>query len=82
MLKEYRGKKYEKLILSEVSNYLFENYNIKTISLDIEPSNIASIRTALSCGYIPDEDEYLSRNMNGKILYHLDNYNYINKRRK
>ena len=82
LLKEYRGKGYGKLILNDVSNYLIENYNIRSITLDIDRSNIASIKTALSCGYIMDEEEYLSRNMNGKILYHLDNYNYVNKRRK
>ena len=28
------------------------------------------------------KEEYIKRGMNGKILYRLDNYNYINKRRK
>ena len=82
ILKEYRGKKYGKLILNDISNYLFQNYNIKCITLDIDPSNIASIKTALSCGYTIDEEEYLDRNMSGKILYRLDNYNYVSKRRK
>ena len=82
ILKEYRGMGYGKIILNDISNYLIDNYNIKSIVLDISPSNIASIKTALSCGYTMDEEEYLDRNMSGKILYRLDNYNYVSKRRK
>ena len=82
ILKEYRGKGLGKLLLSEISNYLIDNYNIKSIMLDIDPSNVPSIMTAVSCGYIADDEEYISRNMNGKILYRIDNYNYINKRKK
>lgn len=82
IVNEFRGKGYGKLVLSEVSEYLFNNYNIKSISLDIEPSNIASIMTAVSVGYIEDEEEYMKRNMCGKVLYRMDNYNYVNKRKK
>lgn len=82
ILKEYRGKGLGKMLLSEISNYLMDNYNIKSIVLDIDPSNIPSIMTAVSCGYMVDEDEYIERNMNGKILYRIDNYNYVNKRKK
>lgn len=82
LLKEYRGKKYGKLILNDVSNYLMNECNIRSLVLDIDPSNTPSIRTAISCGYEMDEEEYLKRNMSGKILYRLDNYNYVNKRRK
>ncbi len=82
ILKEYRGKGLGKILLEEVSEYIISNYNVKSIILDIDPSNIASVMTALSCGYMEDEDEYLKRNMNGKILYRMDNYNYINKRKK
>ena len=57
-------------------------HNIRSIVLDIDPSNLSSIGTALSVGYQIDEEEYINRNMEGKILYRLDNYNYINKRRK
>lgn len=82
VLKEKRGKGYAKIILSEVSNYLMNEYNIKCLVLDIDPSNIASIKTALNAGYELDEEEYMKRGMTGKILYRLDNYNYINKRSK
>ena len=58
------------------------NCNVKSIVLDIDPSNIPSIMTAISAFYIEDEDEYLERNMNGKILYRIDNANYVNKRKK
>ena len=82
ILKDYRGKGFGKLLLNEVSIYLIDNYNIKSIVLDIDPSNTPSIMTAVSCGYIADEEEYIERNMNGKILYRIDNYNYVNKRKK
>lgn len=82
IVNEFRGKGYGKLVLGEVSEYLFSNYNIKNISLDIEPSNVASVMTAVGVGYIEDEEEYMKRNMNGKVLYRMDNYNYVNKRKK
>lgn len=82
IVNEFRGKGYGKLVLSEVSEYLFSNYNIKSISLDIDPSNIASVMTAVSAHYIEDEEEYMKRDMNGKVLYRMDNYNYVNKRKK
>ena len=82
IIKGYRGKKIGKLLLSDVSNYIMENYNIKSILLDIEPSNIPSLITAVNCGYFVDDDDYLKRDMNGKILYRMDNYNYVNKRKK
>lgn len=82
ILKKYRGKKYSTLILNEVSNYLMNEHNIRSIALDIDPSNLSSIRSALSAGYEIDEEEYINRKMEGKILYRLDNYNYINRKRK
>lgn len=82
ILKKYRGKKYSTIILNEISNYLMNKHNIRSIVLDIDPSNLSSIRSALSAGYQIDEEEYINRNMEGKILYRLDNYNYINKKRK
>jgi len=82
IIKDYRGKKLGKLILNEVSDYLIDNYNIKSINLDIDPSNVSSVMTAVSCGYVADEEEYIQRNMNGKILYRMDNYKYVNKRKK
>lgn len=82
IIKDCRGKGLGKVLLEEVSDYLMSNYNIKSITLDIDPSNVASVMTALSCGYMEDDEEYLKRNMSGKILYRIDNFNYINKRKK
>jgi len=82
LFNKYKGRKYGKLILEEVSNYLINEYNLKSLVLDIDPSNMPAIKTALSVGYEIDEEEYMKRGMTGKILYRLDNYNYINKRRK
>lgn len=75
ILKEKRGKKYGSLILSSVTDYLFENYNIKEIALDIDASNEASIRTAVSCGYYEDSFD------NMKFIFKNYNSNYVNKRR-
>lgn len=68
---------YGKLVLALVTDYLFLNFNIKDIALDIDVSNEASMRTASSCGYC--EDEYYE---NGKIIYKKFNLNYINKRKR
>ena len=73
LLKEHRGKRYAKIILNDVSNYLMDEHNIKSIVLDIDPSNISSIRTAVSAGYEIDEEEYIKRGMNGTILYSIAN---------
>ncbi len=49
---EKRGKNYGKMVLSEVTNYIFKNYNfVSYIKLCISDDNIPSIKTALSCGY-------------------------------
>lgn len=82
ILKKFRSMGYGGLCLDEVTDYLFDNYNIKGISLDIDPSNEASIRTALSCGYSPDSEEFMERSMNGNMLYRKDNYYYVNRRKK
>lgn len=78
---EHRGKGYGKLILNEVSDYLFNNCNIKSIMLDIDPSNEKSIRTAESCGFYPDEDDFESRRFTGKIVFIKDSNCYVSKRR-
>ena len=43
IIKEFRGKKFGKLLLKEVSDFLMNNCNVKSIVLDIDPSNIPSI---------------------------------------
>ena len=82
LLEEYRGKRYGSLCLGEVSEYLFNHYNIRKLIVDVDTSNLASISCALSCGFYPDEDDYLERNMQGRMQYYLDNYNYMNKRKR
>lgn len=82
ILKENRGKGIGKLCLQEVTDYLFEHYNLRGIKLDIDPSNAPSTKIAMECGYYPDEEEFLNRNMVGRILYRKDNFSYINRNRK
>jgi len=82
VLKEYRRQGYGKRIVDEVTNYLFENYNIKSVKLDIDPSNKNSIFVANSCGFSLDEEEYETRNFMGKMQFIKESDCYINKRRK
>lgn len=82
MLKDFRGKGYGSRTLTEVSNYLFDNHNIKTITCDIDPSNKRSINMATTCGFFPDEDEFAERGYTGRMKFVKDNPNYISKRRK
>ncbi|MBQ8681637.1 MAG: GNAT family N-acetyltransferase [Bacilli bacterium] len=68
---------YGKLVLKELTEYLFENFNIRDIALDIDVSNVPSVKTAISCGYY-DED-YLG---DKRVIYKNYNPNYLNKQRK
>lgn len=77
VLKSERNKGYGKLILNEATNYILENYNIKQIMLDIDKSNLASMNTAISCGYNYDDDTI---GMNNRIEFILDNPYFINKK--
>ena len=77
ILKDKRNKGYGKLTLELVTNYLFINYNIKDIALDIDVSNEASMKTTMSCGYY--EDEYVD---NGRLIYKNYNLSYVTRRKK
>ncbi len=77
ILKNKRNCGYGKMCLDLVTQYLFSNYNIRDIALDIDVSNEASMKTALGCGYFEDEDA-----VNGKIILKNYNLNYVDKRRK
>ena len=81
VLKKYRGLGYGSLIVSEVSDYLFQNQNIKAIRLDIDPSNKNSILTAEACEYNLDEEEFASRNYTGRMQFIKDSTYYVSKRR-
>ena len=70
VLKDFRRMGYGSRIISETTEYLFQEHNIRSIRLDIDPSNKNSILIADLCGFIFDEEEYESRNF------------YISKRRK
>lgn len=50
--KNNRGLGYGKLLLEEITDYIFLNYEeIESIKLKIERDNLASINTANACGY-------------------------------
>lgn len=82
VLKEFRGIGYGSSIVNDVTNYLFQNFNIRSIRLDIDPSNKNSLLVANSCGFILDEENFENRNFIGKMQFTKENYNYISKRRK
>ena len=82
ILKEYRGMGYASDIVTEISDYLFQNYNIRSIKLDIDPSNKNSIYVANACGFILDEEEFESRNFIGKMKFIKESDCYISKRKR
>jgi RimJ/RimL family protein N-acetyltransferase len=82
ILKQYRRQGLGKYILENVSNYIFENFdNIKQINLDIDPSNEASTKTALSAGYYI-EDIYDKNTANNSKKFIYDNPYYVDKSRR
>ena len=81
VLKEFRGMGYASDMVMEVSNYLFQNYNIRSIRLDIDPSNEKSILVANSCGFVLDEELFESRNFVGKMQFIKESDCYVSKRR-
>ena len=82
ILKDYRGMGYASDIVREISDYLFQNYNIRSIKLDIDPSNKSSIMVAHACGFMLDDEEYESRNFTGKMKFIKESNCYLSKRRK
>ena len=82
ILDEFRGMGYASSLIREISDYLFEEYNIRSIRLDIDPSNKNSMNVACACDFIEDEEEYASRNFVGRIQFVKDSYCYSSKRRK
>lgn len=82
LLKQVRGKGIGSRALSEVSDYLFTNHNIKEVRADVDPSNEKSINMLLNCGFSPDEEEFASRGFNGKMEFVKDSYCYESKRQK
>ena len=79
--KNMRNNGYATRLVNEITNYLCINYNIKSIKLNIDQSNIASIKVAEKCGYELDYDDFENGNYLGKMDFVKDNYNYIDKRR-
>ncbi len=57
--KDKRGNNYGKTILSETTDYIFDNFNeVENIMLKIDKENKASLMTADSCGYLWLRDDY------------------------
>ena len=57
--KEQRGHSYGKILLSEITEYIFQNYpQVLNICLKIANDNKASLMTANACGYQWLKDDY------------------------
>lgn len=82
ILEQFRGMGYASSLINEFSDYLFEKHNIRSIRLDIDPSNKNSMNVACACGYVEDEEEYASRNFVGRIQFVKDSYCYNPRIRK
>lgn len=82
VLKDFRRMGYAKRIVNEIAEYLFKNHNIRSIRLDIDPSNKNSVLVANTCGFTLDEEEYESRNFTGRMQFIKESDYYISKRRK
>lgn len=74
VLNEYRNKGFGKLILSELTDYLLENYQIREIALDIDVSNIPSINLAESVGYYMEEEFDKNTATNSKEFTYINPY--------
>lgn len=73
VLKDYRNKGVGKYILENMSEYILRNNtDLKEIKLSIDRSNIASMRTAESVGYVCDGDY-----TNEKLDFIMDNPYYV-----
>lgn len=81
-LKRFRKKGYGRTLLNEISNYLFEQHNIRCIKGDVDPSNKNSQQMLEACGYLFDEDEYEARNFIGNMVFFKESDCYVSKRRK
>lgn len=61
--KDKRGSSYGKMLLSEVTDYIFTNYNtIESVRLKIDFNNKPSLNTAIACGYVWLKDDYYIKN--------------------
>lgn len=68
--KTQRGNSYGKTLLSEITEYIFNNYpQVENIRLKIARDNKASLMTANSCGYVWLRDDF-----------YIKENPYINKR--
>lgn len=68
--KEKTGHGYGKMLLNEITEHIFSNYDeVESIKLKINSANIPSLMTANSCGYkFLNDDFYVKYNPNIKRL--------------
>ena len=60
--KDLRGKSYGKILLNEITEYIFKNYpEITNIRLKIDKDNIPSLKVADACGYKWLENEFYKK---------------------
>ena len=79
ILKEFRGKHLGRMLLEEITNYIYEkNTDLREIRFSIDRSNTASMVASEAAGFYPDDDDYLNK----KIDFIKNNPYYIEKTRK
>lgn len=60
--KDFRGKAIGKRLLSELTNYIFDNYSyIGKIRLKIADDNTSSLKVADACGFKWEEKDYYTK---------------------
>lgn len=74
ILNKHRKKGFGKLLLSEITDYILENYEVKEIALDIDVSNLPSINLAESCGYYLEDEFDKNTSMNSKEFTYINPY--------
>ena len=79
VLNKYRNQKIASNLINSITNYIFNNFNINEIKLNISKDNRSSQKVAENCGYyLDDEEEYLYTD---KSDFVINNPYYINKKR-
>ena len=69
---------YASLLLKELTDYIFSNYNIRQIKLDISLNNQGSIMVAKKNGFDVDEEDFENRGYSNKMIFVKDNLFYEN----
>ena len=82
ILNSKRNLGYGTLLVKEITDYIFLNYNIRQIKLDISLNNQPSINIARKNGFDLNEVDFENRGYSNKLIFEKDNLFYENRRKK